>query len=161
MIANDDTPLARVETLRQDLLARAAGFWRLSGATLELVAFAAAPNFDHKVRRDFTEATRSVPLTRDGLGIVAAVLRGETCVSRLEESAAGVGSGHWLLLFGARRSVAVPIRDGGGTVRAVVAVAMAESALSDEAIADRLRVAGSEISSPLGLDASPPGPDNR
>jgi hypothetical protein len=91
-----------------------------------------------EVSRGFAEATLSVPLERTNLGIVRAALEGQPAVSRVDELPGDSGSGYWLRAFGARRSVAVPVRDAKGTVRAVVSVALADTPLDDEAVAARI-----------------------
>jgi hypothetical protein len=150
MDAPDDAPQVRVTALRRALQARAAGFWRLGqGDSLERVAFDAGPEVPAEAARAFIEATRSVPLSQDDLGIVRAFLSGKTVVSRLAELPAEGGSGRWLREFGASRSVAEPIRDSRGTVWAVCSVALAESPLSEEIIAERIRAAA------LGLSSAP------
>ena len=64
--------------------------------------------------------------------------------SRTAELPAEAGSGFWLRAFGASRSVAVPLLDARGGVHAVVSVALDESPLDDEAVADRIRSASPE-----------------
>lgn len=145
----DDTPQGRVTALQQALQARAAGFWHLAGDgdRLEQLAFAPSPEVPDEAARAFAEATRSVALTRDDLGIVRAVRSGETVVSRMAELPADSGSGHWLRELGASRSVAVPIRDSRGKIWAVCAVAFAESPLSEEIVAERVRAAALGLAS--------------
>ncbi len=70
------------------------------------------------------------------------------------------GSGRWLRAFGAVRSVAVPIRDSRGTVRAVFSVALGENPLSEEIVSERVRAAALGLAPGLGLDARPPALDN-
>jgi hypothetical protein len=161
MGALDDTPEARVTTLRRALHAHAAGFWRLgAGDWLELVAFDSGPEVSAEVARAFAEATRSVPLTQADLGIVRAFVAGEVCVARAAELPEESGSGRWLRAFGAVRSVAVPIRDSRGTVRAVFSVALGENPLSEEIVSERVRAAALGLAPGLGLDARPPALDN-
>jgi hypothetical protein len=161
MGALDDTPQARVAMLRQALHAHAAGLWRLGGGDrLEQVAFDAGPEVSTEVARAFGEATRSVPLTQANLGIVRAFVDGETCIARAAELPEENGSGRWLRAFGAVRSVAVPILDSRGTVRAVFSVALGEGSLSEEALSERVRAAALGLASSLGLDARPPALDN-
>jgi len=131
----ETTPADRLEALRARFLARAAGWWRVSGGRLELVAFAAAADLPAAVAGGFAEATRTVPLTERGLGIVAAAVSGVPAVSRADELPPGSGSGLWLRRFGAARSVAVPVRDGDGVVTRVVSLALAGEAPGDEAVA--------------------------
>lgn len=145
----DDTPQGRVTALQQALQARAAGFWHLAGDgnRLEQVAFAPSPEVPEEVTREFVEATRSIALTQDDLGVVRAVRSGETVVSRMAELPADSGSGRWLRELGASRSVAVPIRDSRGKVWAVCSVAFVESPLSEEIVAERVRAAALGLSS--------------
>lgn len=128
----------RLAALRVDLEARAAGYWWLAGDWLEQVGFAPSPTLDEEVSRGFADATLSVPLERTDLGIVRAALEGQPAVSRVGELPGDAGSGYWLRAFGASRSVAVPIRDARGTIRAVVSVALADSPLDDETVAARI-----------------------
>ena len=147
----DDTLQGRVTALRQALQACAAGFWHLAGDgdRLEQVAFAPSPEVPDEVAREFAEATRTVALTEDDLGVVRAVRSGETVVSRREELPADSGSSRWLRELGAARSVAVPIRDSRGKVWAVCLVAFVESPLSEEIVAERVRAAALGLSSAL------------
>lgn len=133
MPRNASRPSEQVDALRVALRARAAGWWRLAGDSLEQVAFAASPEMPAEVALGFTEATRSVPLSSTQLGIVRAQATGEVAVSRLEDSDPDQGSGLWLRRFGASRSVAVPT---GGRV---VSVALADSELTDAEVADQVR----------------------
>src|SRR3954462_12371460 len=114
-------------SLRLDLGARAAGYWWLAGDWLEQVAFASSPPLDEGVAQRFAEATRSVPLSAGTeLGIVRAAVTDSPAISRVSElpDDEGSGSGYWLRVFGATRSVAVPLHDTKGDVRAVVSVAL-------------------------------------
>ncbi len=125
--------------LARALSARAAGVWRVEGDRLVQVAFVAGDGLAEEVARAFAEATRSVPRTQGDLGIVRAATLGVVTASRSAELPAETGSGLWLRAFGASRSVAVPLLDAGGSVYAVVSVALAESPLDDRAVADRIR----------------------
>ena len=127
--------------LRARLNARAAGWWRLAGDTLELVAFAPADDLPETVAEGFTSATALVPLAATELGIVRAVLTGGPAVSRIEELSADGGSGLWLRRFGAVRSIAVPARDASGTIVRVVSVALAGDQPNDQAVAVLIRAA--------------------
>src|SRR4051794_29233441 len=123
--AADEGARQHLAELRLELEGRAAGYWWHAGQWLEQVAFAASPALDADGGARFGEATRSVPLSRVELGIVRAALAGEPAVSRAEELPGDDGSGYWLRAFGAERSVAVPLRDAKGDVRAIVSVALA------------------------------------
>lgn len=133
----DDVVRIRMSELRLDLGARAVGYWWLAGRWLEQVAFVASPALPPDVARGFAEATRSVSLAQEDLGIVKAALSNAVTVSRAEELAGDTGSGYWLRAFGASRSVAVPLHDLKGAVRAVLAVALADGSLDDAAVAKR------------------------
>lgn len=121
--------------LRDRLDARAAGWWRRVGERLEGVAFVRAADLPESVARDFSGATRSVPLTQTDLGIVRAAVTGRPTVSRAEDGRPDSGSSLWLRRFGAERSVAVPVPDDSGAVVGVVSVALSDSKGDDEAIA--------------------------
>jgi hypothetical protein len=131
-----------VASLRLDLGARAAGYWWLAGEWLEQVTFAPSPMLDEDVAHRFAEATRSVPLSAGTeLGIVRAALTNSLAISRAAELPDDAGSGYWLRAFGATRSVAVPLRDTKGGVRAVISVALPDSDLDDQAVAERILAA--------------------
>jgi hypothetical protein len=124
-----------VASLRLDLGARAAGYWWLAGDWLEQVAF-------EDVAHRFAEATRSVPITAGTeFGIVRAALTNSPAISRVSELPDDAGSGYWLRAFGAIRSVAVPLHDAKGAVRAVASVALADSDLDDQTVAERIHAA--------------------
>ncbi len=129
----------RVAAVLRDLGARAAGVWRVVGDRLEQLAFVAGPGLPAEVARAFAEATRTVPLDREGLGIVRAATAGVPAVSRAADLPDDSGSGLWLRAFGASRSVAVPVCDGRGVVVAVLSVALPDGPPDDQDVADRLR----------------------
>jgi hypothetical protein len=131
-----------VASLRLDLEARAAGYWWLAGDWLEQIAFAPSPTLDEDVAHRFAEATRSVPISAGTeFGIVRAALTNSPAISRVSELPDDAGSGYWLRAFGAIRSVAVPLHDAKGAVRAVASVALAESDLDDQTVAERIHAA--------------------
>ena len=134
----DESARAHVADLLLDLGARAAGFWWIAGTTLEQVAFVASPTLPMEVAQGFAEATRSVPLTQAGLGIVRTAVEGTVTVSRALELPADSGSGFWLRAFGAERSVAVPLHDSHGALKAVVSAALPEDPRDDQAVANRM-----------------------
>lgn len=142
MNATDPTPPhALLESLRARLQARAAGWWELAPGRLEQVAFAASPDLPEPVARSFAEATRSVPLTQVGLGVVMAALSGEVCVSLAAELPPDTGSGLWLRRFVAARSIAVPLHGLSGAVIRVISVALiTDDPISESAVADTIRV---------------------
>jgi DNA-binding IclR family transcriptional regulator len=135
---NEEGARRHLAELRIDLEARAAGYWWHAGDWLEQVAFVASRALAADVIAGFAEATRSVPLSQTELGIVRAALSGEPTVSRVSELSEGDGSGYWLRAFGAVRSVAVPLRDPKGEVRAIVSVALADEALGDDDVVARI-----------------------
>ena len=136
----------RLADLVRALSARAAGVWRVEGDSLVQVAFVAGEGLPEVVAFSFAAATRSVSWASGGLGIVRAATLGVVTTSRTEELPAESGSGLWLRAFGASRSVAVPLFHAQGGVHAVVSVALADSPLDDQAVADRIR------SDPLGWE---------
>ncbi len=113
-----------VEALRRTLDARAAGLWYLRGDRLELAAFASAPDLSAEVARRFREAAREVALERTDLGVVKAVSERSAAVSVAGRLPVDLGSGYWLRAFGAARSVAVPLFEPGGEIRAVLSAAL-------------------------------------
>jgi len=124
--------------LRLELGARAAGYWWHAGDWLEQVAFVASPALAADVVASFAEATRSVALSQTDLGIVRAALSEQPTVSRIAEIPENDGSGYWLRAFGAVRSVAVPLHDPKGKVRAIVSVALADDSLGDDDVTARI-----------------------
>lgn len=138
----------RLAELARALSARAAGVWRVEGDRLVQVAFVAGEGLTGDVARAFAEATRSVSRAQGDLGIVRAATLGVVTASRTDELPAEAGSGFWLRAFGASRSVAVPLLDVRGGVHAVVSVALADSVLDDEAVADRIRSGSPEWTKP-------------
>lgn len=139
MTTSQLTPTDRLERLRSQFQARAAGWWKVKDGHLEQVGFAAGSDLPDQVARQFAEATRSVALSQRGLGIVKAAITGEVAVSLTSELPAESGSGLWLRLFDAARSVAVPIRDGLGLITSVVSLALAETVTSEADIATTIR----------------------
>jgi hypothetical protein len=124
----------RIASLRVRLNARAAGWWRVEGDHVVLVAFDAAPDMPAEVSIGFVSATTTVSLARLDLGVVRAAVTNQVAVSRLDELPADTGSGLWLRRFGASRSVAVPTPDG------VVSVALGAEP-EDEIVAGVIRAA--------------------
>ena len=130
-----------VAALRLDLGARAAGYWWLAGDWLELVSFAASHALGADVAQRFAEATRSVPTSQTDLGIVRAALTDSPAISRVDQPPDAAGSGYWLRAFEATRSVAVPLHDLKGKVRAVVSIAIADDDLDDDTVVERILAA--------------------
>lgn len=124
--------------------ARAAGYWRVDGDMLFLVAFVPGRGLDPDVAQRFAEATQSVPWEEARLGIVAAATSGDVAVSRAAELPSDSGSGGWLRAFGAARSVAVPIFDDNAKAVGVLSVALPEDcALDDRTVGEQIRQAAS------------------
>jgi len=138
-----DALRARVAEVCLELGASAAGYWRVDAEAERLlqVVFVPGVGLDPEVGRQFAAATATVPLSQTSLGIVAAALTGQPAVSRVIELPADSGSGQWLRAFGAGRSVAVPLSDNDGSVRAILSVAMpACSHLDDNSIIESIRI---------------------
>ncbi len=133
-MATNSAAAERIAALRSQVNARAAGWWRIEGGHVVLVAFDAAPDMPPEVAAGFVRATTSVPLSWIELGVVRAAVSGAIAVSRLDDSPPDSGSGLWLRRFAARRSVAVPIAGG------VVSVALGDTP-DDEAVARAIRAA--------------------
>ncbi|QEH34579.1 hypothetical protein OJF2_31200 [Aquisphaera giovannonii] len=143
---------ALVARLSVRLGARAAGCWALDAGACRLVqvAFVSAPSLDREVHRAFQEATRSVPLDRADLGIVAAASGRRPAVSRAAELPPDAGSGYWLRAFGAELSMAIPILAPGGDVLGVVSIAISPGSGEAEALAlERLLAACGPMASLL------------
>jgi hypothetical protein len=138
MAESPDAVRQHVAELRIALEARAAGYWWVVGDRLEQLAFSASSALPADVSNGFAQATQSIALTQADLGVVRAALTGAVAVSRASELPADSGSGYWLRAFGASRSVAVPLHDLQGRVRAVFSVALADSPLDDETVAARI-----------------------
>lgn len=113
-----------VEALRCVLDARAAGLWYVRGERLELAVFAPAPDMPDDVARRFQEAAGNIGFERADLGVVKAVIERSAAVSVAGRLPVETGSGYWLRAFGAERSVAVPMLDPEGKIRAVLSAAM-------------------------------------
>jgi hypothetical protein len=139
-VRNLDSLHAEIAEISATFGACAAGYWRLDREAERLVQLIFVPGagLDLEIGRQFAAATKTVPLSDTSLGIVAAALTGRPAVSRRAELAADSGSGHWLRAFGACRSVAVPVRDLGGSILGVVSVALAANSGTDEAISESL-----------------------
>jgi GAF domain-containing protein len=100
--------------------AQAIGLWRVSGEQLTMVGFAAAASMAGAVRREFVEATRTVPLTQTNLGIVNAVVNRVPAVATVNVTDDGLeASAGWLGRFGARQSLSMPIATNGRIVGAL------------------------------------------
>ena len=148
--------IERASALLDRLKARATGLWRVDGEGAALVqkAFVAAPDMPAEAAEAFADATLRVPLDRVDLGIVQAALGLVPAVSRVDTGDSGEGgSGYWLRRFGAVRSVAVPLFDESGNVRAVFSAAVGPDDRGDGQIAAIVR----EIAEATGLGTVQPG----
>ncbi|MCG6154326.1 GAF domain-containing protein [Rubinisphaera margarita] len=106
---SDDLP----GRLVQETNAWAVGLWRKKGTELRLCVFAAAEGFDETVAKEFTVATRRVPLDQTQLGIVNAVVHNRPALARAEELTGDLQkSAGWLGRFGARCSLSCPVMAG-------------------------------------------------
>jgi hypothetical protein len=95
---------------------RASGLWRLEENELVLLGFGWASDMPQEVSMGFQEATRRVPLSQTGLGIVKAIVSGKPAIGRRDPQENGLsGSATWIAKFGANTSLAVPIRDAQAT----------------------------------------------
>lgn len=133
--------------------ARAAGYWELDLENHRLVqiAFVSGAGLAPDLGREFEAATRTASLNQKDLGIVAAALSGQPAISRVDELPPDSGSGRWLRVFGASRSVAVPARDVHNTVRGVLSVALPRDIRTDDReIAEQLERAWSDFNSRRG-----------
>ncbi|RUL87537.1 hypothetical protein [Tautonia sociabilis] len=133
-----------VEALRRILDARAAGLWYVRGDRLELAAFAPAPDMPREVARRFRDSVLEVDLDRADLGVVKAVAERSAAVSVAGRLPVETGSGYWLRAFGAQRSVAVPLFDPAGAIRAVLSAALPTlGPPDDEQVVETIRQHGS------------------
>jgi hypothetical protein len=91
---------------------RASGCWRLKNGSVRLVGFGVASDMPTEVSQGFQDATRSVSLKQQGLGIVKAAVSRQPAIGRRDARATGLdGSASWIARFGANTSLAVPICD--------------------------------------------------
>lgn len=134
--------LARLE---RTLGARAAGYWSREPEHLLQRAFVSSPDLDGDVARTFAEATRRIPLDRQELGVVKALLDGVPTISVADELPPHNGSGYWLRAFGAACSVAVPLHDARGVVAAVISLALADLPADEGGVTRQIREVGRSI----------------
>lgn len=108
--------------------ARAVGLWQLVDTNLVQWGFAACADMPADVARDFAAATKSVPVSKDGLGIVRAVNTRVPTVATLQPEITGLpGSAGWIARFGATHSLSAPLIDSQGTLRGALAVSTLET----------------------------------
>ncbi len=133
-----------IESLRADFNGRASGLWEVDveGNRLIQVAFAPAPDMPVEVAQAFAKATQSIPLDRLDLGVVKAIVDRSPAVSIAKQLPAEAGSGYWLRAFGAERSLAVPLRDSEGKIRAVLSIALPEPPRDLEAVIQKIQLQG-------------------
>lgn len=136
--SSQDDAKGRLRALLLGVGARAAGYWWLEGDRLVQRAFVGCDSLPEEVATGFAAATKSVPLDRHDLGIVKAAYAEAFAASYAKGLPPEAGSGYWLRAFGADRSIAVPIRDDEGGVRAVVSLALADGPLSDAEVSERI-----------------------
>ena len=99
-----------IQWLLAESRSRAVGLWRLEGSHLHLLGFCGAPDMAAQIVRQFSDATRDVPLTQTSLGIVkAAIVRQATVATVKNIDGTMGGSASWLERFEAVNSLAVPI----------------------------------------------------
>lgn len=137
--ADEHRIASALNALLNEWRARATGFWIVESETLRCVLFRPADDLDPGVAAGFADATASVPRHRLDLGIVEASENGRVAVASLADHPEETGSGHWLRAFQAVRSIAVPLRDSSGAVRAVWAIAIGDDGVPPEHIAQRIR----------------------
>lgn len=126
--------------------ARATGLWRVEGDRLRLLGFRAVADMAAEVKSEFAAATRAVTLAETGLGIVKAVVSNEPAFAEVDDPTGKLGgSASWLVRFGARRSLAVPIRRAGRPV-GVLAISTAEPLRPEEAAWQLLVALASRLS---------------
>lgn len=117
--------------------ARAVGYWSLEQTgpepVLILRGFAAVPDMEPEVQAGFQAATRCVPLTQLGLGIVQAVVHGRPAVPVRAPNTPPdpTTSPGWLVRFKAQQSLAMPIFVDG-EIRGALAVAAARLLPTDD-----------------------------
>jgi hypothetical protein len=125
----------RLGELLRKLDGRAIGLWRAEADALRQVAFVGAADLDADVATRFEQATRSVSLGQQDLGIVRAAVAGTVTISGAAQLPVGSGSGLWLRAFGAACSIAVPLGDPGGRLLGVASIALATDAPDRDAVA--------------------------
>jgi hypothetical protein len=128
--------------LLSDLDARASGTWSCQADRLRLEGFVAADDLAGEVAPGFVRATAEVPMDRLSLGIVKAAVERIVVTSWASELPDDGGSGTWLRMFQAARSVAVPLLDARGQTCRVIAVALGpDCCLATDEVVHRLREA--------------------
>ena len=98
------------------LRARAVGLWRVRQDHLDQVGFRAVSDMPEDVQREFAAATKRVPLSEIGLGIVKAAVSGQPAVAQVVGKPGLGQSAGWLARFEARQSVAFPVFHRGAVV---------------------------------------------
>lgn len=122
------TPQEALQALLNATGARAVGMWKLVGTDLKQWGFASCPDMPIEVAHDFAAATLSVPVSKDGLGIVRAVNTKLPTIATLEPEKTGLpGSAGWIARFQATHSLSAPLIDPQGNVRGALAVSTCET----------------------------------
>lgn len=95
----------------------AIGMWRRVKEDLVRLGFHCDDQFPRDVAADFIEATRTVSLDRQGLGIVHATHTRQPAVALLESQGGTLpGSAGWLARWGSVQSLSMPIISGDEVV---------------------------------------------
>lgn len=129
---------------------RATGLWLRYPEHLELIGFRGVAEMPDAVQHGFADATRHVPLSQTGLGIVKAVIADGPAIATLAPENTGLGdSASWLARFEARSSIAVPIRHADEIV-GVLAISTAEVLTRESPAARRL----AEIAAAIGAEVA-------
>ena len=128
---------------------RASGCWRLENDHLVLVGFGWADDMPDSISTGFQDATRRVPLSQTGLGIVKAATTSQPAIGRRDPRNTGLdGSATWIEKFGANTSLAVPIcRTSGDVTTGVIAVSTAEFVEEGDLLWNRLHELARELAS--------------
>lgn len=129
---------APLQGLLESLDAVATGVWRVGSETMDLVAFAHGPSLSAHDAKKFRQATARVPLDRVDLGVVQAALTSVPAVSVAWELRPEAGSGYWLRVFQASRSVACAFSDEEQGCKIVVSVALSGDQVDERQVLRQL-----------------------
>lgn len=147
------TPIdAALDRLLEQTGGRAAGLWRLAPGELRQVGFRAVEDMPETVRTEFAAATRNVPLSETGLGIVKAAISRAPSMATVEGMPGLGASAGWLARFACRASLAVPVEHANQTV-GVLAVSSAGS-LEPESAPSRLLI---DVAAAIGASLAAAG----
>jgi GAF domain-containing protein len=107
---SDASPQEALTALLDVTDSRAIGLWRAGENSLRLAGFSAKPDMPQEVREGFQSATREVPFTQTGLGIIQTVQTRQPAIANIETGKDALPvSASWLARFNAVMSLAVPI----------------------------------------------------